>query len=681
MNHRAIVSSLLLSLAMLAAAGVGADLPTSLPLAAVWPVDPAFLTPLTVEPAAVVVQPDGKILVGASMTFPFPGGLPQRGLVRLNRDGSVDPTFNVLGGVDANGGVDRFQLQSDGKVVVAGFFTHIAGVTLATPHRARLNPDGAFDPSFDATLGAPGQIPLAGGRSVKVTFENNVARFARLNADGSADPTYPPLSVVLAPPLSQTPPLLFDAPNYTALTSTVDAQGRIVVAASAYQQFGTITLYRNQSRILRLLADGTLDPAYAVATLPIPLDQIVAAHGKLAYVSTTRSSVYGSITTLTTGRLNPDGSVDGTDRAASVSAGVGEQLPVCRLLADGSTLVVTSGGVVRYGPDGLRDREFSAPLSPSPAGSQIRGLIPIPDGRLLVFGDFTALNGAPTPYLARLTPDTRASATRLTNLSVRQLAGTGNQTLIVGVVIAGQGTKSLLLRGIGPSLALFAVPNPLSDPQLAVFDAAGTLRLGNDNWADPGNAPGLAALAASAGAFPLPAGSKDSAIVAPLSAGSFTMHVGAVGGAAGIALAEGYDTDGLPPDANAVRVVNFSTRATAGAGNASLIAGFTLSGPGVKRVLLRAVGPSLAPFGVTGALADPILTLHAGSSIVAVNDQWGGDPALLAAFASVGAFGFTSPASADAALLLTLPPGSYTAVVTGVGATTGVALVEIYEVP
>jgi hypothetical protein len=98
-------------------------------------------------------------------------------------------------------------------------------------------------------------------------------------------------------------------------------------------------------------------------------------------------------------------------------------------------------------------------------------------------------------------------------------------------------------------------------------------------------------------------------------------------------------------------------------------------------VLIRAIGPTLAVFGVTDTLSDPRLRLFSGSTLVAENDNWGGQAGLTAAAAAVGAFALSNPASSDAVLLLTLPPGGYTAQVSGANNGTGVALVEVYELP
>lgn len=156
------------------------------------------------------------------------------------------------------------------------------------------------------------------------------------------------------------------------------------------------------------------------------------------------------------------------------------------------------------------------------------------------------------------------------------------------------------------------------------------------------------------------------------------MQVAAAAGAGGIALAEVYDAT-LPGafEPSSPRLVNLSARTQVGTGANILIAGFTLGGATSKTVLIRAVGPGLAPFGVTGLLVDPKLDLYASSVLIATNDNWDGAATLGAAFAKVGAFALPAT-SRDAALLVTLAPGSYTAQVSGIANTTGIALVEVY---
>ena len=150
-------------------------------------------------------------------------------------------------------------------------------------------------------------------------------------------------------------------------------------------------------------------------------------------------------------------------------------------------------------------------------------------------------------------------------------------------------------------------------------------------------------------------------------------------GGDGVALAEIYDAAAAGSSA---RLLNVSSRGVVGAGADALIGGFVVAGNTPQRVLVRAVGPALQGFGVQGALADPRLSVYRGSTVVAENDNWGGADvaALVAAQQAVGAFPLPA-GSKDAVLYLTLAPGAYTAQVTGVGAGTGVALVEIYQIP
>ncbi len=263
---------------------------------------------------------------------------------------------------------------------------------------------------------------------------------------------------------------------------------------------------------------------------------------------------------------------------------------------------------------------------------------------------------------------------RLVNLSVRSTAGTGAQTLIVGFSISGSGTKQMLIRGVGPTLASFGVPGVLADPLMRLFNSSGAQINQNDDW---GGTPTLTSAFTAVGAFALPAASKDAALLVPLPVGSYSAQI-ITTTSTGVALVEGYDADAGTPG---TRLSNLSVRSVAGTGANILIVGFAISGTAPKTLLIRGVGPTLGVFGVTDLLADPFLRLFNSSAVqINQNDDWGGSGSLSSSFASVGAF--TLPAaSKDAALLVTLAPGSYTAQLSGVNNTTGVALVELYEIP
>ena len=262
----------------------------------------------------------------------------------------------------------------------------------------------------------------------------------------------------------------------------------------------------------------------------------------------------------------------------------------------------------------------------------------------------------------------------LSNLSVRANIGTSADVLIVGFVIGGNGSAQMLIRGIGPGLAPFGVTGALARPLLTLSAAGGATIATNSGWA---NSTTLAALFRQVGAFALTTDSADAALVQSLAASDYTAQVSGVGGTTGVALAELYDSDS---GAITARPINISARANVGTGGNILIAGFSISGAGSERLLIRAAGPTLAQFGVSGALANPVLTVFdSNQKTLATNSSWGGDATLASAAAQNGAFPFPT-GSADAALLLTVPAGSFTAQVSGANGTTGIALIEIYEV-
>lgn len=256
-----------------------------------------------------------------------------------------------------------------------------------------------------------------------------------------------------------------------------------------------------------------------------------------------------------------------------------------------------------------------------------------------------------------------ADAGRLSNLSVRTNLG-ADQSLVVG--FATNAAKSVLLRGIGPTLGVFGVTNAYTDPRLELYE--GSVRIAeNDNW----NAA-LAPTFSAVGAFALALGSRDAALETTV-AGPRTAQL--KGPNSGVVLLEVYDAG----SGTAARLVNVSARNQVGTGDNILIAGFVVDGTVARSLLIRAVGPTLAAFGVPGTLTDPKLEIYTSAGVkVAENDNW--SAALAGTAATVGAFAL-NPDSLDAALLLTLPPGAYSAQVSGVGGRTGEALVEVYEVP
>lgn len=290
--------------------------------------------------------------------------------------------------------------------------------------------------------------------------------------------------------------------------------------------------------------------------------------------------------------------------------------------------------------------------------------------------------GSVTSASATVSLSSSALPARITNLSVRTTASRV-MPLVVGFVAGGldtTGTKPLLVRAVGPSLAQFGLPGTMPDPQLQLFSDS-TVILSNNGWG--GNAQ-VATVSANVGAFSLAsAASRDAALYLPsLAPGAYTAQIaGGFSLVPEMVLAEIYDatpSSTLGPET--ARLLNVSARSMAGTGGNLLIAGFTIDGPVARTVLIRGVGPGLSKFGVSGALFDPHLALYRDATKLLENDDWDNSGDLSATFDAVGAFKI-SPGSDDSALLVTLPPGSYTAQVKGVSDKTGIALVEVYEVP
>ncbi len=304
--------------------------------------------------------------------------------------------------------------------------------------------------------------------------------------------------------------------------------------------------------------------------------------------------------------------------------------------------------------------------------------------------------GAFSSSLALLTvPATATTAdTTLANISTRGVVGTGGDVLIAGLAIGGTTPKTILVRAAGPALTEFGVGGALADPTLSLFSSSdpNTAIATNDNWESGGATP-ISSAAARLGAFAFRTGSRDAALLVTLPPGSYTAIVSGVGGTTGIALVETYDADPDAATARTRKLVNIATRGRVNNGDDVLIAGLVVTGPGPRTYLIRAIGPTLlrAPFNVSGALLDPFLQIYQGSTLVRENDDWDspdvGRPALRDASNRVGAFAMMETrdrvlrTGLDAAMLVTLQPGSYTAKVSGFEGATGVALIEIYEVP
>lgn len=283
------------------------------------------------------------------------------------------------------------------------------------------------------------------------------------------------------------------------------------------------------------------------------------------------------------------------------------------------------------------------------------------------------------------------SDSRLLNLSTRALSQTGDNVLIPGFVLSGSGTKRLMIRAVGPTLAEFGVDDALEDPELTLskWDTATNAYVQaeyNDDWQDAAHAALNDSTAAQVGAFPLSEGSADSSIIIDLGPGQYSAVAGGKDDGVGVAIVELYDAD---TGTSTCTLQNISNRGYVGTGGSVMIPGFSISEDGPKTLLIRAVGPALEDFGVTGVLTDPQITVFRRNPDSGLDeailhcDNWDTMPGAgttATAAAAVGAFPLAA-GSADAAFVVTLEPGVYTVHAAGVDATVGTALVEVYVVP
>jgi hypothetical protein len=316
-------------------------------------------------------------------------------------------------------------------------------------------------------------------------------------------------------------------------------------------------------------------------------------------------------------------------------------------------------------------------LTDAPAAPEIAAFATLYNAASKTPAVITQLAFAADP--AQLPNGTSNSDTRLLNLSSRARVGPGDVSAIAGFVLAGEVAKTVLIRAVGPTLsqAPFNLPGTLVDPSLTLYRGS-TIVARNTGIATSTNGAAIASTAQQVGAFALGSSGNDSALLLPLAPGAYTAVVTSAANLTGVVLIEIYDVNTATAG---TKLLNISTRAMAGAAENTLIAGIVLTGTTPKRMLFRAVGPGLVPFGVSGPLAQPTLTLYRSTQALATNTNWTTSAeasAISVASASVSAFTLLA---GDSALLATLAPGSYTVQVTGPGTTTGVALVEAYELP
>jgi hypothetical protein len=251
---------------------------------------------------------------------------------------------------------------------------------------------------------------------------------------------------------------------------------------------------------------------------------------------------------------------------------------------------------------------------------------------------------------------------KLANISTRLQVQTGDNAMIGGFIITGTQQKTVIVRGIGPSLPLAGA---LADPFVEVYGSSGEFLATNDNWRDATTRTEIEASGLA------PTNDLEPALWGVLNPGAYTVVVRGKNNTTGIGLFEVYDLDQTVES----NLGNISTRGLVRTGDDVMIGGTIIAGAVPARVLFRAIGPSLANFGVSNALGDPVLQLHDGNGeLIAINYDWGDTQE-----AEISATGLAPSNNLESAILRDLAPGAYTAIVRGLNETTGVALVEVYN--
>jgi hypothetical protein len=497
---------------------------------------------------------------------------------------------------------------------------------------------------------------------------------------------------------SYTPPPGVPADNGSTFKVVVtDAIGSVEsTGANLTVRFGAIiaTQPTNQSvtpggnATFTVVASGNPAPNHQWQRLPA---------GSSTWADLTNSAAYSGVTTAALTIIGTTTAMNGDQFRSVITVVNNGQVIGAPATTNAATLAVKQSQTITFRAVG--DVAFSA--TPIPISASSTSGLPVTfsivSGPASISGSTVTLTApgivtvratqtgsdsfhAASPIERTFTVSAPVDPARLVNLSIRATAGSDSQTLIVGFTVGGSGAvdgKPLLIRGAGPALAAFGVSDALTDPTLMVFDGAAAIA-GNDDWA---NDIQVSNQSAALGAFAFAPGSRDAALVRTIPPRGYTVQLTGKSAASGVALVEVYDASPSFSGTTA-RLTNVSARTHVGTGGNILITGFVVAGNGTRRVLVRAVGPALTGFGVSGVLIDPRLELFrsVGAQTVKVseNDDW--DNSTLAAQQAAGAFALAL-GSKDAVLVATLEPGGYTAQISGVNGSTGIALVEIYELP
>jgi len=650
----------------------------------------AGFAPVTVQGGiAASAMSDGRIfLYTENGTITDSVGTSRTALCRITREGLVDATFTAPVLSQAYNVLPRE--APGGKLVIAGSFTTVNGVS--RPAIARLNDDGSLDPTFTPpTSGLPpapginqfaveptGRVMVYGKYRSSQSLGANESVLTRLNADGSWDSGID---------------YVIDTFMGTGIGVITPRENGDVVVAGSFPSLGG----RSNLSIARL----TANPFQASAVRL----RVALPEGGSEYLDIRLSGAIDlpSYRWTRDGQPLPEGdrTVFALREFTAADAGVYRAEVTS---ADGSTVQTESIEVVvstATTTSALTPLEFSetgglgairvsAPAGTAwdvtgmPAWVQVAPAVKTGSRTISFELDANRTGGERTASVAVAGRSyeirQRATSGRLLNISTRGRVGIGDDVLIVGIVTTGSGPTEFLSRGVGPSLARFGVGSLLPNPAIDLKQGASTIDE-NDDWDGGDDRDLILSESRRVSAFSLTDRAGDAALLTTLAPGSYTARVFDPAGGQGVALAEFYDRTPSTAADPYTRALNISTRGRVGVGGDVLIAGFFISGSVPKQVLVRGVGPGLARFGVADHLVDPFIRVVRSGATVASNDDWAFSAqrdVVEAAARATGAFRL-DPQDRDAALVATLTPGSYTVILSGAGGGEGVAIVEVYD--
>ena len=599
----------------------------------------------------VVVQPDGKILIGGYFTTLSPNGaaaVTRNFIARLNPDGTLDTSFNP----SPNGPVFAIAMQEDGKILAGGFFSTIGGQERNLI--ARLDPTTGLADSFDpgangdavyAIAIQPNGKILVGGAFADMggAHRNYIARLD--GTTGLADS--------------------FD-PNANHMVQSIAVQGDgKILAGGTFNSIGGQT----RTHMARLDATTGLADSFEPNAESNVLAIAIQGDGRILSGGFFRgANSIGGQTRNRIARLDATtGLADSFDPNAFSDAVLAIAIqPDGKILVGGAFVGIggqTRNRIARLDPvTGFAD-SFSLN-----ANGEVHSIAVQPDGKILVGGHFTSIGGQPRNKIARVLPDSSLPTSKAINLSTRTRVQTGDNVGIGGFIITGVTPKHVLLRAIGPSLTGYGLVDVLQDPVLELHGPGAFVTITNDNSRDTQEA------AIRATGIP-PTNDFESAIDATLAPGAYTAIVRGKNSSSGTGLIEVYD---LNEGVNS-KLANLSTRAFINTGQGIVIGGLVLSSGDSNSLVLRGIGPSLAPGSLpaSAVLADPVLELrdHDGTLVLANND-WQDDPVQAA---QITQNGLRPGNNRESAMAATLPPGLYTVLLAGLNNGTGIGAVEVYE--